>query len=178
MSSPLRLSAVLLLKQGDVVEVIAGRMRFGRVVCLAKVPGVGIGWQRRWGAQPVWVRCALVVYVVGFAVGTCAHVVDLVRGGFGVYASFGPVVLQVFFISLVVLDPIVVVLVALARPSGVWLGLVVMAMDVPANVLVNWPMLRQDWWLLVRPGGLLFLTLFGVFVLVSVVPLSRCLSAS
>jgi NhaP-type Na+/H+ and K+/H+ antiporter len=104
-------------------------------------------------------------------------VADLVRG-LGAYASFGPVVLQVFFISLVILDPIVVVLVALARPSGVWLGLIVMAVDMPANVFVNWPMLRQDWWSLVRPAGMLPLTLFTVFVLVSAVPLSRRLSAS
>ena len=134
--------------------------------------------RQRWGAQPVWVRCALVVYVIGFVEGTRAHVADLLRGGLGAYASYGPVVLQVFFISLVVLDPIVVVLVALARPNGVWLGLVVMAMDVPANVFANWSMLRQDWWSLVRPGGMLPLTLFSVFVLVSVVPLLRHLSAS
>ena len=86
---------------------------------------MGVRWRQRWGDQPVWARCALVVWAIGFAVGTRAHVVDLVRGGLGVYASFGPVVLQVFFISLVVLDPMVVVLVVLARPSGVWLGLVV-----------------------------------------------------
>src|SRR5438067_6749163 len=40
--------------------------------------------------------------------------------------------------SLAVLDPIVVVLVVLARPAGVWLALIVMTMDLPANVFVGW----------------------------------------
>jgi hypothetical protein len=50
------------------------------------------------------------VYAIGFTERTGAHVVDLVRGGLSAYPTLGPVVLQAFFIGLMMLDPIVVVL--------------------------------------------------------------------
>jgi hypothetical protein len=136
---------------------------------------MGIRWRDRWAGQSAWARCALVAYSIGFTEGTFAHVMDLVRGGLSAY-SFAPVVVQVFFIGLVVLDPLVVVLVVRMRPAGVGLAGVVMAVDVVANWFVNWSWLTQDPSRLVRPVGLLPITLFGLFVLVSMVPLRRSLS--
>ncbi|GAB3838029.1 hypothetical protein [Kribbella italica] len=94
------------------------------------------------------------------------------------YASFAPVPLQVFFVCLVVLDPLVVVLVALVRPSGVRLACAVMALDVTANWITNWPQLREDATSLLRPYGLLPITLFGLFVLGTAVPVLRVLTSS
>ncbi|MER7988775.1 hypothetical protein ABTY53_24740 [Streptomyces noursei] len=48
---------------------------------------------------------------------------------------------------------------------------VVMTLDVVANWYVNWPLLVADptwWW---RPVGLLPITLFGLFVVATAVPL-------
>ncbi|GAU70325.1 hypothetical protein SSP35_18_00530 [Streptomyces sp. NBRC 110611] len=115
------------------------------------------------------------MYLIGFLQGACVHVLDLVRGGIHAYASFPQVSFQAFFISLVVLDPLVVVLVALMRPVGVRLAVCVMALDVSANWIGNWPWLRADPTRLLQPVGLLPITLFGLFVVVSSTPLLRAM---
>ncbi|WP_234367554.1 MULTISPECIES: hypothetical protein [Streptomyces] len=116
------------------------------------------------------------MYVIGFLEGTGAHCLDLVRGGIHVYASFAPVPLQVFFVSLVVLDPLVAVLVGLARPEGVRLASGVMVLDVIANWIVNWPRLQEDPAWLLRPVGLLPVTLFGLFDIAPLAPLHRAMT--
>ena len=131
---------------------------------------------QRWGGLPIAARCALVVYAIGFAVGTRKHVADVMSGGFGVYSGW-PVAVQLFFLSLALVDPIVIVLVVLVRPAGVWLGLAVMIGDVAANVFVTWASVRPDWVWLVRPTGLLLITVFGLFVFVTAIPLARRLTS-
>lgn len=121
--------------------------------------------RRAWGALPVWARWVLAVYLLGFADGTAAHVRDLARPGLHAYSGFPHVPLRVFFISLVVLDPLVLVLAAFARPAGVWLAAVVMVLDVTANTAGNWPRVRRDPVWLVSPAGLLVIIVFGAFVL-------------
>jgi len=79
----------------------------------------------------------------------------------------------VFFVSLVVLDPLVVVLAAFVRRAGIWLAAAVMTVDVAANWIANWPALQEDPAWLPRPVGLLPITLFGVLVLVTALPLPR-----
>ena len=74
-----------------------------------------------------------------------------------------------FFVSLVVLDPLVAVLIAFVRREGIWLAAGVMVLDVAAN----WPSLDEDPARLLRRVGLLPITLFGVFVLVTTLPLLR-----
>ena len=58
-------------------------------------------------------------------------------------------------------------LVALARPAGVWLACAVLVLDNAANWIGNWPGLRSDPLLLVKQPGLLPITAFTVFVLVT-----------
>ncbi|MEV0637678.1 hypothetical protein AB0I77_22525 [Streptomyces sp. NPDC050619] len=116
------------------------------------------------------------MYLIGFLEGAGAHCLDLIRGGIHAYASFAPVPLQVFFVSLVVLDPLVVVLVGLVRPKGVRLASGVMVMDFIANWIVNWPQLQEDPAWLLRPVGLLPITLFGLFVVASSAPLLRAMT--
>jgi hypothetical protein len=120
-----------------------------------------------WARLPQWARWVLAVYLIGFADGTGAHIRDLARGGIHVYAAWGPAPVQVFLIGLVVLDPLVFVLLALARPAGVWLACTVLVLDNVANWTGNWPGLRRDPLLLVKLPGLLPITAFTVFVLVT-----------
>ncbi|MEU9125764.1 hypothetical protein AB0C96_39130 [Streptomyces sp. NPDC048506] len=131
------------------------------------------GLKERWRSRPLWARWLLVVYGLGFCEGACAHLLDLFRGGIHVYASFAPVPLQVFFIGLVLLDPLVVVLVWLVRPEGIRLASAVMLLDVTANWFVNWPQLQENPAWLLRPVGLLPITIFGLFVMASSIPLFR-----
>ncbi|WP_433143054.1 hypothetical protein ACQPZ8_47580 [Actinomadura nitritigenes] len=91
--------------------------------------------------------------------------------------AFAPAVLQVFFTALAVLDPLVVVLLARARPAGVTLAAAVMAADVTANWIADWPHLRDDPNRLWRPVGLLPITLVGLFAATTTLPLHRALTA-
>jgi hypothetical protein len=129
--------------------------------------------RRAWAELPQWARGVLAVYLAGFAQGTGAHVRDLARGGIHVYSALPQVWIQVFFVGLVVLDPVVVVLVAFVRRAGVWLAASVMTLDVAANWVGNWPSLQEDPARLLHPVGLLPITLFGVFVLATTLPLLR-----
>jgi hypothetical protein len=79
----------------------------------------------------------------------------------------------VFFVGLVVLDPLVVALAGFVRREGIWLAAGVMALDVTANWVGNWPSLREDPTRLLGPVGLVPITLFGVFVLATALPMLR-----
>ncbi|WP_369387313.1 hypothetical protein AB5J72_06565 [Streptomyces sp. CG1] len=133
------------------------------------------GIRGRWRTLPPWARWTLVVYVGGFLEGTCSHVLDLVRGGLHAYAAFAPVPVQVFFVALVVLDPLVAVLTLRMRLSGIRSAGVVMTLDVLANWYVNWPWVQEHPAVLLRPVGLPLITVFGMFVLATLRPLLRAL---
>ena len=82
--------------------------------------GVARYLRSAWAALPGWARWVLAVYLTGFADGTAAHARDLARAGFHAYSGFPQVPLRVFFTSLVLLDPLVVVLAtapAMLRPQ-------------------------------------------------------------
>ena len=111
------------------------------------------------------------MYLIGFAQGTGAHIRDLAGGGIHAYSALPQAWIRVSFVSLVVLDPLVVVLAAFVRQAGIWLAAGVMAVDVAANWIADWPSVREDPVRLLRPVGLLPITLFGV--LVTALPLLR-----
>jgi hypothetical protein len=107
--------------------------------------------------------------VIGFVDGTVVHVEQLTRGGIHAYAGFGYAPVQVFLVLLVVLDPVAVLLCTFARRTGIWLGVLIMALDVPANWAGNWnamPRYLVTFW----PGEL-----FAAFVFATALPLLRAL---
>ena len=130
-----------------------------------------------WADVPRWARWVLAVYLVGFAQGTGAHIRDLVRGGIHAYSAIPQAWIQVFFISLVAVDLLVVVLTGFVRRAGIWLAAGVMVLDVAANWIANWSSLQEDPVRLLRPVGLLPITLFGVFVLATALPLLRVMKS-
>ncbi len=77
-------------------------------------------------------RVFRVLWIVGFLIGTSTHVADIVIGGINTYAEF-PVALRLFWLSLTVLDSLVVVLLMMRRRSGIVLGLVVILTDISVN---------------------------------------------
>lgn len=134
-----------------------------------------VGLRRAWADLPRWARWVLAVYLIGFADGTADHVRWMTHGGIHAYApSYPQVAIQVFFVSLVVLDPLVVALVAFVRQEGIWLAVSVMALDVAANWIGNWARIRQHW----MPNVPWLITLFGVYVFVTAPPLLRLVKAS
>ncbi|GAB3282345.1 hypothetical protein [Kineosporia babensis] len=110
-----------------------------------------------------WIRA---VYLIGFGEGTLAHLFDLITGGLAAYQEYA-LPFQVFFHSLIVLDPLVVVLIWQRRRAGAVLAAVVMALDMAANWIVSWPAVTADPALLLNPIGLPSITLFGGFVLLT-----------
>ncbi|GCD35489.1 hypothetical protein OEIGOIKO_03232 [Streptomyces chrestomyceticus JCM 4735] len=133
---------------------------------------------QRWSALPVWARWVAATYAFAFTQGTCAHLIDLARGGIHAYAAFPQVPLQVFFISLVVLDPLTVLLVIRLHRAGPWVACGVMLADATANWIGNWQRATADPASLLRPVGLLPITLFTLYVLVTCLPLYRAFDAS
>jgi len=60
------------------------------------------------------------------------------------------------------------------RRAGIWLAAVVITLDMTANWIGNWPWLHADPARLARAGGgLLLITFFGLFVLLTARPMLR-----
>jgi hypothetical protein len=110
--------------------------------------------------SPRILRVLQVLWVLGFAIGTTTHILDLILGGAAAYAGF-PDLVRLFWVSLTVLDPLVIVLVLLRRRAGIYLGIGVIVVD----IVVNWTVLLTlggiSWW------GVISQTLFAVFLGVS-----------
>ncbi|MFE6553032.1 hypothetical protein ACWEQ2_01970 [Streptomyces sp. NPDC004096] len=130
----------------------------------------------RWGDRPVWVRCTAVVYVAGFLEGTGAHGYFLVRGGLDAY-HYAPMLVQLLFHVLLLLDPLVALLMIRGRPGGPLPAAVVMLADLAGNWNIAWSAVTTHPTQFLRPVGLLPITLFGVFVLLTALPLRRALAS-
>ncbi|RII89602.1 hypothetical protein [Clavibacter californiensis] len=103
-------------------------------------------------------RVIRALWIAGFGIGTATHVVDLAVGGMDVYAGF-PAALRAFWVSLTVLDPLVIALLALRRRAGVALGIAVILVD----IAVNWTILATVGG--IAPWGVVDQTLFAILVL-------------
>lgn len=75
---------------------------------------------------------AKIIWTVGFVVGTISHAIDISIGGWLPY-DFRPLPFNIYWTSLVVLDPLAALLIWVRERWGVVLGVAIMA----SNVLVN-----------------------------------------
>lgn len=76
---------------------------------------------------------ALAVYILCFAIGTVSHALDFLAQGLRPY-SWGPPLLEVFWSSLMVLDPAAAALLLSGkRRAGLALAAIIMVCDVAAN---------------------------------------------
>jgi hypothetical protein len=103
-------------------------------------------------------RVIRALWIAGFAVGTVSHVLDLATAGTDVYAGH-PLGLRAFWVSLTVLDPLVIALLGLRRPAGVGLGLTVIL----ADIAVNWTVIATTGG--IPAWGAVNQTLFAILVL-------------
>ena len=123
--------------------------------------------------MPIWARWVLAVYMIGFVEGFADHVRWMTRGGIHAYAHDYPLVpIQVFFVSLIVVEPLTIVLLGFVRREGIWLACAVMVLDIAANWIGNWSHVRDDWALNVP----WLITVFGLFVLSFSLPMLRLVS--
>jgi hypothetical protein len=126
--------------------------------------------RRAWSGLPRWARWLLAVYLIVFADGTAAHVRDLAGRGIHAYSWAPQLWIRVFFVALVILDPLVFLLVAFVRREGIWLAAGVMVADATANWIAN---LRTQ----AQLGGLTLIIVVCVFVLVTALPLLRAINS-
>ncbi|MFK0114067.1 hypothetical protein [Streptomyces sp. NPDC091217] len=115
--------------------------------------------------------------MVGFLEGAGAHGCFLVTGGLDAY-NYAPMLVQVLFHVLLLLDPLVALIIIRAHPRGPLLAAVVMLADVVGNWSVAWSAVMSHPTAFLRPTGLLPITLFGIFVLLTALPLRRALASS
>ncbi|MFF0628597.1 hypothetical protein [Streptomyces sp. NPDC004296] len=112
---------------------------------------------------------------MGFLEGAGAHGYFLAQGGLDAY-SYAPMPVQLVFHALLLIDPLVALLIIRARPGAPLLGAVVMLADLVGNWRVAWNAVMTDPTAFLRPVGLLPITLFGIFVLITALPFRRALT--
>ncbi|MFF9396191.1 hypothetical protein [Streptomyces griseoluteus] len=117
------------------------------------------------------------MYVVGFLEGTAAHGYFLASGGLNAY-NYAPILVQLLFHVLLLLDPLVALMIIRARPGGPLFAAMVMLADVLGNWSVAWSAIMTHPAAFLRPIGLLPITLFGSFVVLTALPLRRALTSS
>jgi hypothetical protein len=104
------------------------------------------------------VALVLALWSAGFLVGTATHTVDLALGGLDVCAGFPPPV-RVFWVSLTVLDALVVALLWRRSRAGVVLAVVIVVCDVGVNTAVF--VVHGG----LSPFGLVLQVVFGLLVI-------------
>ncbi|MGW1745187.1 hypothetical protein ACWCRD_06140 [Streptomyces sp. NPDC002092] len=115
------------------------------------------------------------VYVIGFLEGTGAHAYFLATGGLHTF-GYAPLPVQLLLHALLLLDPLVALLIVRAHPSGPLLAAAVMVLDLAGNWDVAWHAVLADPVAFLRPVGLLPMTVFGMFVVFSALPLRQALA--
>ncbi|MFD0636763.1 hypothetical protein [Catenulispora yoronensis] len=113
---------------------------------------------------------------MGFAEGFCSHAYSLWTGGIHAYGR-DPVLIQVLFHAMLVFDALAVVLIIRASPAGPPLAAAAMLADASANWWTQAPDMARHPLRYLVPFGLLPITLFGVFVLVTAIPLYQTIAA-
>jgi hypothetical protein len=110
--------------------------------------------------------------VVGLLEGTGAHGYFLATSGLDAY-NYAPLLVQLLFHVLLLLDPLAALMIILGRPGGPLFAAMVMLADVVGNWSVAWSAVMAHPTAFLRPIGLLPITLFGTFVLLTALPLRR-----
>ena len=92
---------------------------------------------RRWVGVPTRARFVLTATALTFVYGTGAHVTQLLTGGLNPYPAM-PGWLSVFFVSLTLLDALVVALLLLRPAAGLVVGAQILVTDALANAYANY----------------------------------------
>ncbi|WP_244288273.1 hypothetical protein [Leptospira congkakensis] len=109
----------------------------------------------------------IIIYSIGFSIGTISHAIDITKMGFLGY-SFAPFLLNVFWTSLVVLDPLVILLFFLRYRFAILLAVIIMIFDIFINFVYG--LLTESNPILL---GLITQIPFGCFVFMTAKHLSK-----
>ena len=117
-------------------------------------------------------RAVRIAYILGFLEGAGAHLFDVIAGGLHAYRGF-PLPSQILFHLLLILDPVAAYAIVRRGPWGPVLACGIMISDLAANWLGGWQAVSASPGILLRPYGLSVLTLFGLFVFITAIPLRK-----
>lgn len=112
----------------------------------------------------------IAIYVIGFGIGTFSHTMDMVKLSFFGY-TFAPLLLNFFWTSLLVLDPLVIVLLFVRFRYAIYLAVIIMILDILINLLFGVSVGNRNILL-----GLTTQIPFGCFVFLTAKHLSRYMS--
>lgn len=101
------------------------------------------------------------IYIIGFSIGTISHSIDIVLMGFLGY-TFAPFILNVFWTSLVLIDPLTILLLFLKFKPAIWLAAIIMILDISINLIYG---LYSSQYLILL--GLTTQIPFGIFVFIT-----------
>lgn len=130
-----------------------------------------------WRNLPRRARWVAAGYVVGFGEGACSHLYSVWAGGIHAF-SRDPVPIQAVFHAMLVLDVLAVALIVRTSLAGPPLAAVAMSADAFGNWWTEAGNVTRHPLDYLAPFGLLPITLFGVFVLATALPLHREIAAS
>lgn len=107
-------------------------------------------------------KIILIVYSVGFLVGTCTHTAGIIRQGFLAYPA--PLALNIYWDLLTLLDPLTVVLLWTRIKAGIGLALVIMVTDIIINSYAYTQGIFGEPVAGMIPTSLFSQSMFGLFV--------------
>jgi len=111
------------------------------------------------------VRVIFTIYTIGFLYGTKNHIQDIIRDGLGGYL-YVPLPVNIYWTSLTVLDPLVVILLIYFPFWGMSLAIFIMASDITVNSAVTLYYFLQTG--MFANGRLGLQIAFGLFVFLTV----------
>jgi hypothetical protein len=101
------------------------------------------------------------IYIIGFTIGTISHSIDIVLNGFLGY-TFAPFILNIFWTSLVFIDPLIILLLFLKFKPAILLSVLTMILDILINL--TYGLYKSQYPILF---GLTTQIPFGIFVFIT-----------
>ena len=116
-----------------------------------------------WKRYPADGIVILAIYSIGFLVGTCTHVLGLVLHGFLAYDA--PLLMNVYWDLLTLLDPLAILLLWVRIKFGLALAIIIMVTDISINSYAYVQGVFGEPALGMIPMSLFLQSMFGLFVL-------------
>ncbi len=83
-------------------------------------------------------KIILIIYIFSFTGAACNHIIDLIKGGLFPYTRGNvPFILNLYWTSLTLLDPLSIGILFLNIRTGLWFYLLIMISDVAINLFSN-----------------------------------------
>jgi len=118
----------------------------------------------KWSDYPRMVKLIFVIYMLCFLWATKNHILDIWRGGFLPYTE-APLVFNIYWTSLTLLDPLAIILLYYFPYYGMVLAVLIMVSDIAVNLYATYSFWNSD---IFTNRSLQLQILFGIFLFLTV----------